>query len=201
MLEENGTPLTVAYLGPEASFSHQAAIGVFGPTTSTSTPSSSSASAFASTGSKTPVSLHPLPSFSAIFSAIQNSSSSSSSSSSGSAATSEKKEQEQPEYDFDFAVIPIENSTNGSVVQVLDLLAQCGHETEPEPESESTALSSPSSAPAAATTARPALYPDVEVCAEYYLPVHHLTAAKQTSKIQFEHSTPTRKSGANADDI
>ncbi|EHY56669.1 prephenate dehydratase [Exophiala dermatitidis] len=195
MLEENGTPLAVAYLGPEASFSHQAAIGVFGPTTSTSTPSSSSASAFASTGSKTPVSLHPLPSFSAIFSAIQNSSSSSS----GSAATSEKKEQEQPEYDFDFAVIPIENSTNGSVVQVLDLLAQCGHETEPEPESESTALPSPSSAPAAATTARPALYPDVEVCAEYYLPVHHCLFVAPSSVA--EHNGYNTNSNSSKTDI
>ena len=45
---------------------------------------------------------------------------------------------------YDFAILPIENSTNGSVVQVLDLLAQCAEK-----------------------------YPDVEVCAEHYLPVHH----------------------------
>ncbi|KAL2412742.1 hypothetical protein ABEF95_002423 [Exophiala dermatitidis] len=183
MLKDDGAPLTVAYLGPEASFSHQAAIGVFGPTTSTSTstPLSSSPASASTSSNERLVSLHPLPSFSAIFSAIQNSPSSSSSS----AATSETKEQIQ--YDFDFAVIPIENSTNGSVVQVLDLLAQCGHETETETEPESTALS-PSSA-AAAATARPALYPDVEVCAEYYLPVHHCLFVAPSSVAEHEHGS------------
>ncbi|KIW26651.1 uncharacterized protein PV07_06468 [Cladophialophora immunda] len=109
----DATTLNVAYLGPEASFSHQAAIEVFQP----------------SSRSGHVVSLHPLPSFSAIFWAIQS--------------------QEAPEQtiSYDFAVVPIENSTNGSVVQVFDLLARCGHS--------------------------PTLYPDLEVCAEYYLPVHH----------------------------
>lgn len=44
----------------------------------------------------------------------------------------------------DYAVIPFENSTNGSVVQTLDLLAD-----------------------------RSAQYTDVQVCGEYYLTVHH----------------------------
>ncbi|KIX94285.1 uncharacterized protein Z520_09995 [Fonsecaea multimorphosa CBS 102226] len=110
---DHTTPLNIAYLGPEASFSHQAAIEVF-----QTSPSSGHA-----------VSLHPLPSFSAIFSAIQS---------------TEDSEQTAR---YDFAVVPIENSTNGSVVQVFDLLARCGHS--------------------------PTLYPDLEVCAEYYLPVHH----------------------------
>ena len=44
----------------------------------------------------------------------------------------------------DYAVIPFENSTNGSVVQTLDLLAD-----------------------------RNDLYKDVKVCGEYYLTVHH----------------------------
>ena len=44
----------------------------------------------------------------------------------------------------DYAIIPFENSTNGSVVQTLDLLAD-----------------------------RNSLYKDIEVCAEYYLTVHH----------------------------
>lgn len=122
--EDPTTVLNIAYLGPEASFSHQAAIEVFEPA-SLSSPSSSRA-----------VSLHPLPSFSAIFSSLQDSDSPSPSSSSS----------QQTSYDY--AVIPIENSTNGSVVQVLDLLAQCGLDST-------------------------ALYPDLEVCAEYYLPVHH----------------------------
>lgn len=110
--EQGSETLIVAYLGPEASFSHQAAIEVFQSASSS-------------------VSLRPLPSFSAIFSSIQNSSASS-----------------EPQISYDYAVIPIENSTNGSVVQVLDLIAQCGLD---------------STAP----------YPDLEVCGEYYLPVHH----------------------------
>ncbi|CAI7579873.1 hypothetical protein N7527_003531 [Penicillium freii] len=44
----------------------------------------------------------------------------------------------------DYAVIPCENSTNGSVMQTLDLLAD-----------------------------RDGLYKDVKVCGEYYLTVHH----------------------------
>ncbi|KAI5289279.1 prephenate dehydratase, partial [Ascosphaera acerosa] len=43
----------------------------------------------------------------------------------------------------DYAVIPFENSTNGSVVQVLDLLAN-----------------------------RSGAYPDLLVCSEHYLAVH-----------------------------
>ena len=110
---ESNTSLKIAYLGPEASFSHQAAIEVFTSQSLHPTPT-----------------LHPLPTFSAIFSSIQNPSPPP-----GGAS-------------YDYAVVPIENSTNGSVVQVLDLLAQCGLDSS-------------------------ALYPNVEVCAEYYLPVHH----------------------------
>lgn len=44
----------------------------------------------------------------------------------------------------DYAIIPVENSSNGSVVQTLDLLAD-----------------------------RNEIYGDVEVCAEHYLTVHH----------------------------
>ncbi|KAK5261031.1 prephenate dehydratase [Exophiala xenobiotica] len=100
--EDPPTTLNIAYLGPEASFSHQAAIEVF------TTPS----------GSSSPCS-PPNPG-----------------------------DADPPHTSYDYAVIPIENSTNGSVVQVLDLLAQCGLDPD-------------------------ALYPDLEVCAEYYLPVHH----------------------------
>ena len=92
----------VAYLGPEASFSHQAALAVF--------PSAE---------------LVPHPSFASIFGNLQ-----------GPTNDSGKS--------YDFAILPIENSTNGSVVQVLDLLARCSEK-----------------------------YPDLEVCAEHYLPVHH----------------------------
>ncbi|KIW56707.1 hypothetical protein PV05_05344 [Exophiala xenobiotica] len=115
--EDPPTALNIAYLGPEASFSHQAAIEVF-------TPSSSSSAT-----------LHPLPSFSSIFSVIQ-------------CSPNSGPNADQTQTSYDYAVIPIENSTNGSVVQVLDLLAQCGLDSD-------------------------ALYPDIEVCAEYYLPVHH----------------------------
>jgi prephenate dehydratase len=50
----------------------------------------------------------------------------------------------------DYAVIPCENSTNGSVVQTLDLLAD-----------------------------RDNLYKDVKVCGEYYLTVHHCLLARK----------------------
>ena len=96
----DGAQTHVAYLGPEASFSHQAALAVF-PTAN----------------------LHALPSFGSIFSALQS------------------RSAETPP---DYAILPIENSTNGSVVQVLDLLASCSKD-----------------------------YPDLEVCAEHYLAVHH----------------------------
>ncbi|ETI22951.1 hypothetical protein G647_04746 [Cladophialophora carrionii CBS 160.54] len=124
--------LHVAYLGPEASFSHQAAIGVFPPSTDQA------------------VTLHPLPSFSAIFSAIQNSSGPGDGKGSEGQSPAQSRSRPEPEdsIHYDYALVPIENSTNGSVVQVLDLIAQCGPDA-------------------------PALYPDLEVCAEYYLPVHH----------------------------
>lgn len=96
-----------AYLGPEASFSHQAAVEALPHTEAI-----------------------PLPSFKAILQALQEAG---------------------PERDdhYDYAVLPVENSTNGSVVQALDLLAQCGLDP---------------------TTSS---YPDVEVVAEHYLEVHH----------------------------
>jgi prephenate dehydratase len=111
------TQTYVAYLGPEASFSHQAALAVF-PTSN----------------------LHALPSFNSIFSALQ----------------SRKESAEGPTPDY--AILPIENSTNGSVVQVLDLLARCSSE-----------------------------YPDLEVCAEHYLPVHHfLFTSNSTNTVHGE---------------
>lgn len=131
--------LNVAYLGPEASFSHQAAIEVFQRTTTT-----------AKSTQDDPVSLHPLPSFPAIFSALQTFSISSSKS------QSTNPHIPPSEINYDYALLPIENSTNGSVVQVLDLLAQCG-------------LNDTS------------LYPDLEVCAEYYLPVHHCLFVSSTA--------------------
>ncbi|GCB24748.1 P-protein [Aspergillus awamori] len=90
-------PLKVAFLGPVASFSHQAAVESFG----------SSAE------------LLPHVSFPDAFAALQGGR-------------------------VDYAIIPCENSTNGSVVQTLDLLAD------------------PSG-----------LYSDVKVCGEHYLTVHH----------------------------
>ena len=130
--------LNVAYLGPEASFSHQAAIEVFQPS---SLPASSIPT------SRLQPNLHPLPSFPLIFTAIQRASTSST-------VSSPPDTKDIPGYDY--AIIPIENSTNGAVVQVLDLLAQCGLDDV-------------------------ALYPDLEVCAEYYLPVHHCFFISSTS--------------------
>ncbi|KAJ5693354.1 Prephenate dehydratase [Penicillium macrosclerotiorum] len=90
--------LKVAYLGPPASFSHQAATESF---------------------TRTTAELQPHASFDDAFLAVQ-------------------------QQNVDYAVIPFENSTNGSVVQTLDLLAD-----------------------------RAGLYKDVKVCGEYYLTVHH----------------------------
>ncbi|KAI9924356.1 prephenate dehydratase [Aspergillus wentii] len=89
--------LRVTFLGPAASFSHQAAVETFG----------------------TSAELSPCLSFADAFAAVQQ----------GKA---------------DYAIIPFENSTNGSVVQTLDLLAD-----------------------------RLNLYGDVTVCGEHYLTVHH----------------------------
>ena len=118
----DGAPPHVAYLGPEASFSHQAALAVF--------PSAN---------------LHALPSFNSIFAALQSSTG----------------ETETPP---DYAILPIENSTNGSVVQVLDLLARCSSD-----------------------------YPDLEVCAEHYLPVHHFLFTNHTPPSPSVVDTPSER--------
>jgi prephenate dehydratase len=82
--------------------------------------------------------LHPHPSFASIFAALQNPPPS------GQRMT--------------HAIVPIENSSNGTVVSLLDLLA--------DPENR---------------------YPNVKVCAEHYLPVHHcLLAAPSASQGQPE---------------
>jgi prephenate dehydratase len=76
--------------------------------------------------------LHPRPSFASMFDALQTPSSS-------------------PH--ITHAIVPIENSSNGTVVSLLDLLA--------DPENK---------------------FPAIKVCAEHYLPVHHcLLAAPTTS--------------------
>ncbi|KAJ5541968.1 hypothetical protein N7535_004387 [Penicillium sp. DV-2018c] len=98
------TRLKVAFLGPLASFSHQAAAGSF---------------------SKSNADLLPHASFATAFAALQ-------------------------QKEVDYAVIPCENSTNGSVVQTLDLLADRENE-----------------------------YTDVKVCGEYYLTVHHCLLARK----------------------
>ncbi|PLB33530.1 prephenate dehydratase PHA2 [Aspergillus candidus] len=94
---------SVAFLGPVASFSHQAAAEYFG----------SSAT------------LLPHVSFGDAFASVQNGTT-------------------------DYAIIPCENSTNGSVVQTLDLLID-----------------------------REDRYTDVKVVAEYYLTVHHCLLARK----------------------
>ncbi|KAL2013468.1 hypothetical protein VTN00DRAFT_993 [Thermoascus crustaceus] len=100
--------LRIAFLGPAASFSHQAALESFGPSAVFS----------------------PCLSFADAFAAVQHN-------------------------EVDYAVIPFENSTNGSVVQTLDLLAD-----------------------------RDGLYSDVVVCGEHYLTVHHcLLARKNTTTV------------------
>ncbi|KAL2848464.1 Prephenate dehydratase-domain-containing protein [Aspergillus pseudoustus] len=96
-------PLKVTFLGPAASFSHQAAVETFGDSSD----------------------LIPCVSFADAIAAVQNG-------------------------DADYAIVPFENSTNGSVVQTLDLLVD-----------------------------RSGIYTDVEVCSEYYLTVHHCLLARK----------------------
>ncbi|KAL4902449.1 hypothetical protein BDW74DRAFT_64186 [Aspergillus multicolor] len=96
-------PLKVTFLGPTASFSHQAAVETFGTFSE----------------------LIPCLSFADAITAVQ------------------KKR-------ADYAIVPFENSTNGSVVQTLDLLVD-----------------------------RNDSYNDVKVCSEYYLTVHHCLLARK----------------------
>jgi prephenate dehydratase len=97
--------MNAAYLGPRASFSHQAALEIF---------------------CHSAVQVEALPTFADIFEGVQSS-------------------------QYDYGVVPFENSSNGSVVQLLDLLAD--HQMK---------------------------YSDVKVCAEHYLPVHHQLLVKQS---------------------
>src|SRR4051794_18590714 len=99
--------IRVAYLGPSASFSHQAARNYFGQSANSTL---------------RPIELIPHPSFTSVFAAVQSSSA------------------EAPVY----GVVPFENSSNGCVVQLLDLLAD-----------------------------RERIYGEVKDCAEYYLRVQH----------------------------
>lgn len=104
--------IVVNYLGPNASFSHQAALDVFRPLPHAH--------------------LRAQPTFSDIFDAVQRD-------------IGDDGESNSEVY----GVVPFENSSNGSVVQLLELLAD--HD---------------------------AKYPDVTVCGEYYLPVHHCLLVK-----------------------
>ena len=108
-----GDPV-VYYLGPVASFSHQAAINAF--------------------DSQSP-SLQPKSTFADILACVQQN-------------DGKDASRNGPEY----GVVPFENSSNGSVVQSLDLLAD-----------------------------RKGEYPDVMVCGEYYLPVHHCLLVSSNS--------------------
>jgi prephenate dehydratase len=99
--------MKAAYLGPKASFSHQAALKIF---------------------HNTSVEAEALHTFADIFEAVQSA-------------------------EFEYGVVPFENSSNGSVVQLLDLLAD-----------------------------RQLIYTEVRVCAEYYLPVHHQLLFKKAEE-------------------
>lgn len=99
--------MKAAYLGPKASFSHQAAREIF---------------------QNWAAQLEALPTFADIFEGVQSS-------------------------EYECGVVPLENSSNGSVVQLLDLLAD-----------------------------RQLKYTDVKVCAEHYLPVHHQLLVKHSGQ-------------------
>ncbi|KAL4868489.1 hypothetical protein BDV12DRAFT_101567 [Aspergillus spectabilis] len=96
-------PSKVTFLGPTASFSHQAAAETFGNINE----------------------LIPCLSFADAIAAVQNETA-------------------------DYAIVPFENSTNGSVVQTLDHLVD-----------------------------RNGMFNDVEVCSEYYMTVHHCLLARK----------------------
>jgi prephenate dehydratase len=121
--------LKVAYLGPAASFSHQAALSTFPE-----------------------AELVPHATFGDIFRSLQNAASTR-------PEAIGQSDGELGHRDFDFALLPIENSTNGSVVSALDLLAKCDER-----------------------------YRDVEVCGEYYLGVHHFlyTNHERSASPKFE---------------
>lgn len=126
----------VAYLGPAASFSQQAALSVFSPEHN---------------------SFQALPSFASVFQALQSS----------------VQNGESQDAVYDYAIVPFENSTNGSVVQVLDLLAQCGLD-------------------------QGGPYPDLEVCAEYYLSVHHCLFVNNSPSDASSPALPNGNEVANA---
>jgi prephenate dehydratase len=127
----------VTFLGPSASFSHQVrkhglswSYNLLYRAPFSETCINKKQAALNSFGKS--VKLFPSVSFTEAFSAVQNDSA-------------------------DYAVIPFENSTNGSVVQTLDLLAD-----------------------------RQRLYKDVTVCGEYFLTVHHcLIAGKPVAKEEY----------------
>ncbi|KAJ6171654.1 hypothetical protein N7470_000721 [Penicillium chermesinum] len=115
-------PLKVVFLGPLASFSHQVCVAPQLKVTISLLDvgfANSRIQAAAESFAKSSSVLLPQASFADAFSAIQK-------------------------QEADYAVIPCENSTNGSVVQTLDLLADRNNQ-----------------------------YNDVKVCGEYYLTVRH----------------------------
>lgn len=111
--------IRAAYLGPPASYSHQAAINFFSLASAQSFLTTSPTSTEKPKPTNIDVDLKPHATFTDIFTAVQSSS-------------------------VTYGVVPFENSSNGSVVQLLDLLAD-----------------------------REGLYSDVKVVAEYYLRVRH----------------------------
>ncbi|KAF2430351.1 PDT-domain-containing protein [Tothia fuscella] len=120
--EEHG--LRVAYLGPMASYTHQAALDTF-PQSRNHT-------------------LTPVPDIPSIFQAVQSN-------------------------NAERGVIPFENSTNGSVVQTLDLLADSKNQ-----------------------------YPNIQMCGEAFVRVqHYLLGRKSTSHSQSQPTHRSSPSGAN----
>lgn len=112
--------MKAGYLGPKLSFSHQAAIDIFTPHSSTLTPNDHS---------RPEIDIEPQLTFADIFEKVQSS-------------------------QLRYGVVPIENSSNGLVVQSLDLLADGAGK-----------------------------YPDVRVRAEYGLPIHHQLWVKESADV------------------
>ena len=143
--------IPVHYLGPPASFSHQASLNAFQHNQNQSE----------STSTSTSPSFVPQPSFAEIFTAVQSSSLSPQHPSRPNAHPVETSATATTTY----GVVPFENSSNGSVVQLLDLLAD--HED---------------------------TYPDVTVCGEYYLPVHHCLLVQPRTPLASKQRPPNHDS-------
>ncbi|RMZ73193.1 chorismate mutase prephenate dehydratase [Pyrenophora seminiperda CCB06] len=125
MADDDEKKPIVAFLGPEGSYTHQAALSTFSPSSST---------------------LHPVPLISSVFAAVQQN-------------------------HAHLGVIPLENSSNGSVVATLDLFADTASN-----------------------------YPDILVCGEAYVAVRHCLLGHKTP-VPVQQNVEEREEGREGEDV